>query len=166
MTSVIRLRDPADGASHKGQERLALFPGRALGEDEFDRIQVYFQSKLDRLLAGTRQGVVYGLDVETALDDPDDVGETFVVKPGLAVGADGQAMALGAPLRPAWADLAAGHDDGLWLLVITRETREVELGDDDEACRRTEIDPVRDLRIEQVLRAELIAPRSTTPLGV
>ncbi len=155
MPRTIHLHDLLRTPAHAGQERLELFPGRHLGEVEFDRMQEYQQARLDRLLAGVPQGVVYGLEVQPTAVAGGALAPTFLVKPGLAVGADGQAMLLPSPLRPRWADLTIGIADGLYLLVLTRQ----ELGDapiaPGDPQRRTESDPSVDLRIEAVLGTAL-----------
>jgi hypothetical protein len=155
MPRTIHLHDLLPTPAHAGQERLELFPGRHLGEVEFDRMQEYQQARLDRLLAGVPQGVVYGLEVQVTTVSGGALAPTFLVKPGLAVGADGQAMLLPSPLRPLWGDLVTGLADGLYLLVLTRQ----ELGDapiaPGDPQRRTESDPTVDLRIEAVLGTAL-----------
>lgn len=160
-------------------ERLALFPGRHLGEDEFARMQAYMEQRADGVLAGVLHGIVYGLEVDAPSLRGDSLSSHVTIKPGLALGRDGQAIALRTPLRLPWGELHAAvqrevdgtmqelwepvAQGGLYLLVLQRQVLGSEPAGPSETCRRTEPDPTRDLRIEQVLRPVL---RPVTATGV
>ncbi|VAX07615.1 hypothetical protein MNBD_GAMMA25-977, partial [hydrothermal vent metagenome] len=63
-------------------ERLHLFPGRHLGEEEFDRLQAYTDARLAPLLNSWQPGIVRGLHVK--LGQLDVASEGFIVNSGLA----------------------------------------------------------------------------------
>ena len=75
-------------------ERLALFPGRHLGEDEFARMQAYLEQRADGVLSGILHGIVYGLEVDAPSVRGGTLSSQLTIKPGLALGRDGQAIAL------------------------------------------------------------------------
>ena len=151
---IIRLHEPV--ATDSNQQRLNLFPGRHLGEQEFDLIQAYFDARLAPLMAGQRPGIVSGLDVARKQLGGD--GEGFVVQPGYAIGGNGKVLGLYYPLRQTWKQL---FDDylaepdvtdiaGVYYLVLRRNVMPIDDLSEMDACNRTELDPLRDRKLEMV----------------
>ena len=147
--SFVSLHNPV--ASSRRLERVHMFPGRHLGEEEFERQQDYTDARLAPLLRSAAPGIVHGLDITLGPKGTAEAG--LVVNPGLAVNGDGQAVGLHYPLRVEWAALAAeylagiaGNDaTGAYYLVLRRDSRQVD-GPTVDACQRTELDPTRDMR--------------------
>ena len=140
-----------------GQEplRLNLFAGRHLGEREFDLLQAYADDRLAPLLSHAVPGIVAGLEAGMDMDDP---AHRIHVRPGKAIGGDGQPLGLHYPLDQTWPQLREYAEreqdgplpDGLYFLHLDRS---VELADADTGqlpCRRAEADPLRDRRLETV----------------
>ena len=97
---------PADADPALAQrrfERVHMFPGRALGEDEFDREQEYADLRLASLLRGRPAGIVRGLEVNLGPAGVD--ATSFSVSAGLALDGRGRALSLYYPLRVDWQDL-------------------------------------------------------------
>lgn len=134
-------------------ERLNLFAGRHMGEDEFDRQQAYADRRLAPLLAGSHSGIVQGLEVRTT--NIGAVGDGVTVRPGLAVSGNGQTLGLYYPLRQAWKTLiedyltqnSAESAAGIFYLTLTRSSRYVDADQSIQPEQRTEFDPTRDARL-------------------
>ncbi|NMG27655.1 hypothetical protein [Aromatoleum evansii] len=149
----IRLHDPEKRADDP--RRLNLFPGRALGEREFERLQAYVDDRIAPLLASLEPGIVEGLPCAFLGSGAD---TRVRVQPGLAVGAAGQLIRLFYPLDQAWTDLAAQAErdqdaplrDGLFLVTLRSAVEPIDDPTDQEPCTRTEPDPLRERRIETV----------------
>ena len=146
---MILLHNPI--ASARELQRVHMFPGRHLGEEEFDREQAYADARLALLLAGRSAGIVYGLEVQLG---PNGVAEPgFNVSNGLAVAGNGQALGLSYPLHVSWRDLidmylsgsGAGDAIGVYYLMLTRGDREIDAPGVDP-CQRLDLDPTRDNR--------------------
>jgi len=150
---AIRLHEPEKRADDP--RRLNLFPGRALGEREFERLQAYVDDRVAPLLASLAPGIVEGLPCEFFGSGAD---TRVRVQPGLAVGAAGQLIRLFYPLDQAWTDLAAQAErdqdaplrDGLFLVTLRSAVEPIDDPTDMEPCTRTEPDPLRERRIETV----------------
>jgi len=134
-------------------ERIHLFPGRHLGEEEFDRLQAYADARLAPLLNAWEPGIVSGLDINLASID---VGsEGFMVSPGLAIAGNGQTLGLYYPIRQTWQSLIedylrdsdAPSASGVFYLTLRRASHQIDAGDNVDACQRTELDPSRDTRL-------------------
>ena len=132
-------------------ERLNLFAGRHMGEDEFERQQAYVDRRLAHAFAAMPQGIVHGLEVRAS-----QVGNKagFMVTAGLGIAGNGQALGLYYPLHETWETLIQNYvkktltDNpmGVFYLTLERNTRFV---DDDTLIhpeQRTEFDPTRDAR--------------------
>lgn len=149
----IRLHEPEKRPDDP--RRLNLFPGRALGEREFERLQAYVDDRVAPLLASLAPGIVEGLPCTFFGSGAD---TRVRVQPGLAVGAAGQLIRLFYPLDQAWTDLAAQAErdqdtplrDGLFLVTIRSAVEPIDDPTDQEPCTRTEPDPLRERRIETV----------------
>ena len=150
---MIRLTpfQPAAGAL----SRPHLFPGRAMGERAFEQLQAYADARLAPLLAGRPAGILHGLELDLkppAADTP--AGEGLRVRSGLAVAANGRALGLFGPLRDTWAalvqrwlrDTGAADAAGVYQLVLRRRYLPYDAEPGIDPCRRTELDPTRDLR--------------------
>ncbi|HNB04691.1 MAG TPA: hypothetical protein PKV97_02075 [Thauera aminoaromatica] len=149
----IRLHEPQRRPDDP--RRINLFPGRALGEREFERLQAYVDDRIAPLLASLAPGIVEGLACAlfgTGTDTRVRVG------PGLAVGAAGQLVRLFYPLDQAWSELVAQAErdqdaplrDGLFLLTIRSAVEEIDDATAAEPCTRSEPDALRERRIETV----------------
>lgn len=132
-------------------ERLNLFAGRHMGEDEFERQQAYVDRRLAHIFAAMPQGIVQGLEVRAS-----QVGTKsgFMVTAGLGIAGNGQALGLYYPLYESWETLInnylkaniTNNPTGVFYLTLERNTRFV---DDDTLIhpeQRTEFDPTRDAR--------------------
>ncbi|APE29738.1 hypothetical protein BOX17_01440 [Halomonas aestuarii] len=169
--SLILLHRPI--ASAPALERLHLFAGRHLGEEEFDRQQAYADARLATLLKTRPAGVVHGLRLDSSgagdLTDHD----TFVVSPGLAVTPQGQTLNLQTPLKAEWRGLiehylartATLDATGVYYLTL-QQTLDTIDAPSVEPCQRAEFDPTRDSRLVAVTSVRLkrlaIAPEVVT----
>lgn len=143
-------------------ERVHMFPGRHLGEEEFDRAQVYADLRLASLLRGRKGGIVHGLEINLGPNGIDADG--FTVNPGLGLDAGGCAVNLYYPLRAEWQPLINAFLDanttndatGVYYLLLKRSNREVDSPGTDP-CQRAELDPTRDTRL--VVTGTLILQR-------
>lgn len=169
MKQVIRISEVTVTSNRR--RRLNLFPGRAMSEQAFDFIQDYTEDRLDPLLVGSRPGIVRGLEVShhvTAADGSREDGAAKVdmlrVNPGLAVSPNGEALSLYFPLQLAFESVVLEYrhqnilsqtTSGLFFLTLQRTTASVDASMDVDACRRTEADPLRDMRLETVTRMGL-----------
>ena len=139
--------------SHSDLERLNLFAGRHMGEEEFDRQQAYADRRMAPLLAGFQPGIVQGLDVRTTALGA--TGDGFTVSPGLAVSDNGQTLGLYYPLRESWKKLIddylnqtkAQSATGIFYLTLIRSSRYVDADTGIHPEQRTEFDPTRDARL-------------------
>ena len=140
--------------------RLNAFPGRHLGEREFDLLQDYVDDRLAPLLADRPPGVVDGLELDVTGAGAD---TRLHLRPGAGLGAGGRAVRLFFPLDQSWASLVEIHRrehdapprDGFHFVTLRRGVEVVDADADRDPCRRTEPDPVRDSRIETVGRLGL-----------
>lgn len=163
-------------ASDSKLERLHLFAGRHLGEEEFDRQQAYAEARVAPLLATHNAGIVYGLNLETRAANSLADTESFLVNPGLAVTAKGQSLSMPGPLRGSWQAIvddyltrtATTDATGVYYLVLRQRQRTID-SPTVEPCQRAEFDPTRDSRLVNMISLELkrigIAPSlvTTTP---
>jgi hypothetical protein len=149
MNEII-LNEPVP--SHSALERLHLFAGRHLGEEEFDRQQAYVDRRIERLLAGVHSGIVDGLQVRVGQFTTTQEG--FSVSPGLAVAGNGLTLGLYYPLRQTWHTLideyitesGAADAAGVYYLTLRRSHRYVDADPGIDPCQRDEFDPTRDAR--------------------
>lgn len=132
-------------------ERLNLFPGRHMGEDEFERQQAYVDRRLANVFAAMPQGIVQGLEVRSSQVN-NKAG--LVVTAGLGVAGNGQALGLYYPLYETWETLIQNYLDktladnpmGVFYLTLERNTRYVDEDTRIHPEQRTEFDPTRDAR--------------------
>jgi hypothetical protein len=152
---LIQLHEPVDSTpldSPRRFERVHMFAGRHLGEEEFDRGQAWVDMRLASLLRGRPAGIVHGLQLN--LDPSGVIAGSFSVNAGLASDGRGRAVTLYYPLRAKWADLIANWqsahagDDvtGVYYLLLERNSREIDNPGTDP-CQRMEWDPTRDSRL-------------------
>lgn len=175
--TTIRLHPPVPMSPRL--ERLRLFPGRHLGEDELDRMQAYADERLAPLLSTIRPGIVRGLGLDLPASGPGDIGvpgEGLAVRPGLAVAADGRPVGLFYEIRATWQALVdawlqesrAMDAAGVYYLILRRGTGVVDADIGIDPCRRAEADPLRDTRLETLgtlaLRALALAPEAIATL--
>jgi len=148
--TLIQLHNPA-ASSHR-LERVHMFPGRFLSEDEFDRNQDYADARLASLLQSHHSGIVRGLELN--LNPQGLIGNGFSVNPGVAVDSDGLALGLYYPLQMEWQTLIenyqaqSGIEDasGVYYITLHRATRSVD-AHEVEPCQRAEFDPSRDSQL-------------------
>ncbi len=158
--SFIVLHRPV--ASDPKLERVHMFPGRHLGEEEFDRQQAYADTRLQPLLKTHWPGVVSGLNLSSGgpgglLDHA-----SFVVNPGLAVTPQGQTLNLQSPLRADWAEViehylertATSDATGVYYLSLRQALHSIDSPAVDP-CQRMAFDPTRDSRLVAVTSVEL-----------
>lgn len=140
------------GDGRRRFERVHMFPGRHLGEEEFDREQAYADLRLASLLRGHRAGILQGLELNLG---PNGVGAgAFSVNAGLALDGQGKGLGLYYPLRAEWSELIAaylagsGESDpsGVYYLLLQRDSRRIDNPDVDP-CQRRELDPTRDTQL-------------------
>lgn len=133
-------------------DRLNLFAGRHLGEDELERRQAYADRRLAPLMAALPPGIVQGLEVRTGAGDSP--GDTVTVSPGLAMAGQGQSLGLYYPLRMHWHTLiedylrrtGAASAGGVFYLTLERKSRYVDSDPEVDPCQRAAFDPTRDAR--------------------
>ncbi|MEW5755361.1 MAG: hypothetical protein AB1810_03580 [Pseudomonadota bacterium] len=133
-------------------ERVHMFPGRHLGEEEFDREQAYADLRLASVLKGRPAGIVHGLEVNLGPSGIDE--KEFSVNAGLALDARGRGVGLYYPLRAQWKPLidaylaasGASTATGVFYLLLKRSSREIDSPAADP-CQRAEFDPTRDTRL-------------------
>lgn len=160
--AMILLHNPV--SSSRQLQRVHMFPGRHLGEEEFDREQAYADARLATLLHGKTAGIVHGLDLQFGPNGINEPG--FSVSAGLALAGNGQALALYYPLRAEWRDLIdifldntkASNAVGVYYLMLVRADRRID-GSNIDPCERTELDPTRDT--QRVLAGSLSLQRLT-----
>lgn len=132
-------------------ERLNLFAGRHMGEDEFERQQAYVDRRLANVFEAMQQGIVQGLEVR-ASQVSNKAG--LVVTAGLGIAGNGQALGLYYPLYETWETLIQAYmkktltDNpmGVFYLTLERNTRFVDEDTLIHPEQRTEFDPTRDAR--------------------
>lgn len=149
--TTIRLHPPLPTSPRL--ERLRLFPGRHLGEDELDRLQAYVDERLAPLLAVSRPGIIQGLRVD--LPGGGSSPDRLTVRSGLAVSGQGRMVGLYYPTQATWRGLiqdwlgasGAASAAGVYYLVLRRSEARVDADQGIDPCRRGELDPRRDTRL-------------------
>lgn len=150
MTDIL-LNEPVPSSADL--ERLHLFAGRHLGEEEFDRMQAYADRRLLPLLAAVAPGIIHGLNVKVSATSTD--AEGLTVTPGIAIAGNGKTLGLYYPLRQTWqtlienyiAETRAASAAGVFYLTLKRSERYIDAEPDVDPCQRTEFDPTRDSRL-------------------
>ncbi len=160
MNQPIKLQPAQAGAGDP--RRLNAFPGRHLGEREFEILQTYVDDRVAPLVATLPPGIISGLNVVVSKDDP--TGRVRLrFQPGNAVAAGGRLVRLFNHMDEEWEGLVARvareNDfpvrDGYYFLTLRSQ---VEARDDtsgEDASTRTEPDPLRERRWETVTLAGL-----------
>lgn len=126
-------------------ERVHMFPGRHLGEQELDRQQAWADARLSSLLAHRHPGIVNGLSLA------DESTDSVTITPGLAVAGNGKTIHLYSELTTGWQALieeylkSVATDDptGVYYLTLSQNLRHVD-SPGVEPCQRAEFDPTRD----------------------
>ena len=171
-TDPIRLHEveagqglPAGGLERLRAQRPHLFPGRALGEDAFDRLQAWGDARIAALEGALpAAGIVAGLDCRLEQQGADQV---LRLSPGAGLGQGRELYNLHHALTRTWTGLRDAFRsrpdspdaalDGLYLVVVDAEFVHLDVDPDQAACRRDELDRLRDARIARALRLELAA---------
>jgi hypothetical protein len=160
MNKPIKLQPAQAGASDP--RRLNAFPGRHLGEREFEILQAYVDDRVAPLVATLPPGIISGLNVITAQGDKAGTLRLHF-QPGSAVAGGGRLVRLFNHMDEDWdglvARVARENDfpvrDGYYFLTLRSQ---VEARDDtrsEDANTRTEPDPLRARRWETVTLAGL-----------
>ena len=172
MAETIRLHElqtgqglPSSVLEQARRRRLHYFAGRSLGEDEFSTRQAYVEGRLEELLDERPAGIVDGFAV--GLRDSGDAA-TLHVSAGFAIGGDGRAIRLHSDLEQLWVDQIADYAErratrlealepvhGVYFLTARREVKRVDRSAKVDPCNRTEVDPLRDERLETVCSLSL-----------
>ena len=158
MTEYIRISDPIAGPDQA--RRLNPFTGRYLSEREFELLQSYVDDRITPLVAGLPAGIISGLEVRFEGSGSNTV---LTIQSGVAVGAAGKLMRLFYPLRQEWPELAGlvtreldgALRDGLYFLTLRSVVEPVDAASGQKPCTRTESDPLRELRLETIIRPGL-----------
>lgn len=158
MNQFIRITTPQAGPDEP--RRLSSFPGRYLSEREFELLQAYVDDRITPLVSGLPAGIVSGLEVRTEGSGSLTV---FSIQPGVAVGAQGRLLRLFYPLKQEWPAFAELMErqldgklrDGLYLLTLHAVVEEIDKNSDQAPCTRTELDPLRQRRLETVILPNL-----------
>ncbi|MDL0433536.1 hypothetical protein QPM17_20535 [Marinobacter sp. TBZ242] len=137
-------------------ERVHMFPGRHLGEQELDRQQAWADARLSPLLLHRHPGIVHGLTLA------DESLDSVTVTPGLAVAANGRTIHLFSELKTGWQALieqyleSVASDDatGIYYLTLSQDLRHVD-SPRVEPCQRAEFDPTRDSQLVTVTTVSL-----------
>lgn len=156
---------PADGLNRLRAQRLNPFPGRALGEDEFDRLQAWGDARIAALEGALpAAGILGGLGCRLERDGGDPVVR---VEPGVALDRTHEMLTLNHALTRSWTSLRdafrARPDSpdaplsGLYLVLLDAEFLHLDVDPDDAPCRRDELDRLRDARIARGLALHLVA---------
>ncbi|MEK9711625.1 MAG: hypothetical protein VW258_03585, partial [Thalassolituus sp.] len=141
-------------ASHPDLDRLHLFAGRHLGEDEFDQRQNYAEARLAPLLATQYPGVIHGLNLQARERSGLARDLNLVVTPGTGITPKGASVALQSPLRCSWQDLldeffsrrATNDPTGVYYLTLHQSQNSIDPPNADP-CQRTAFDPTRDTQL-------------------
>lgn len=158
MTFIVLHRPIASSAK---LERVHLFAGRHLGEEELDRQQEYADARLLPLLKTHQTGVVYGLNLSSGGGSLAD-HESFVVNPGLAVTPQGQTLNVQMPMRAQWQAIiehyltstATADATGVYYLNLQQALHTID-SPTVAPCQRAEFDPTRDSRLLTVTSVQL-----------
>ena len=103
---------PGQGVSDDALERLRaqrlhVFEGRALGEDEFDRLQAWTDARIAGFESAFKDpGILHGLDCRLHSDDGHQIVE---IQPGSGLGRDGELHNLTASLQKPWESLSQAY---------------------------------------------------------
>ena len=160
MTASIHVESPQAGPDDP--RRLNLFPGLALPEQAFRKLQDYTDDRMAPLAGRLQPGILAGFEVslEEAARAP-----RLRFRPGRGVTGAGQLVRLYTPLVMAWSDLLtlaerdrgnAPLKDGLYLLTLRSVVEEVDALDTRSPAIRTETDPTRERRLEVVTLPGLV----------
>ncbi len=150
--TLINLHRPVQGG--EALLRPHLFPGRSMGEVEFDRRQVYADARLAPLATVSTPGILRGLRVETGSGAAagEEAGEGLRVDPGLAISGNGTLLGLYQPLNESWStlvtDFVAAHPGettkGIYYLTLNRSSHVIDATQEIDACQRFDLDRLRD----------------------
>ncbi|GLS27835.1 hypothetical protein [Marinibactrum halimedae] len=172
-------------ASDARLERLHLFAGRHLGEEEFDRQQAYADARILPLLSpaiaasptlplppsGSQHdgqvGIAYGLTLETPVSSRPSAAvlassEHLVVNVGLGVTGKGHTVSISRPLRANWQAIiddyltrTATTDATGVYYLVLRQSQSTLDSPAVDPCQRAEFDPTRDSRLVTLSSIEL-----------
>ena len=154
MIPYIRINKPEAGSGEP--RRLNPFPGRYLSKDEFDLLQAYIDKRITPLVTTQPVGIVNGLDVRS-----EGSGSNMLlhIQPGIAVGAGNRLIRLFYPLKLNWTDLINQAQpkrdkplpDGIYFLTLSDAVKAIDPDFNREPCTRTELDPLRERRLETII---------------
>lgn len=152
-------------------QRLNYIPGRTLSEQEFDLMQVYVDERCEDLLVGRTPGIVQGLDLvlpqaDETITATEALNEKAIqINAGVAVSFSGKAITNRLPIRFYWQDLKDQYlaektllgkiKDGVYFLTLRRKNIIMEEAIKQDPNTRTELNPLRDTRIETLAQVNL-----------
>jgi hypothetical protein len=152
-------------------QRLNYIPGRTLSEQEFDLMQVYVDERCEDLLVGRTPGIVQGLDLVLPQADKTTTAvealntRAIQINAGVAVSFSGKAITNRLPIRFYWQDLKDQYlaektllekvKNGVYFLTLRRKNIIMEEAVKQDPNTRTELNPLRDTRIETLAQVNL-----------
>ena len=152
-------------------QRLNYIPGRTLSEQEFDLMQVYVDERCEDLLVGRTPGIVQGLDLVLPQADENTTAvealneKAIQINAGVAVSFSGKAITNRLPIRFYWQDLKDQYlaektlldkvKNGVYFLTLRRKQIIMEEAVKQDPNTRTELNPLRDTRIETLAQVNL-----------
>lgn len=166
MTAPIHVKPPEAGPDDP--RRLNLFPGLALPEQAFRKLQDYTDDRMAPLAARLPPGIVSGF--EPSLEDSGSATR-LRIQSGRGVTGTGQLVRLYTPLVMAWTDFLSlverdrGNTrllDGIYFLTLRCVVEEVDALDTRSPAQRSEADPTRERRLE-VVTLPTLAELSRSP---
>lgn len=152
-------------------QRLNYIPGRTLSEQEFDLMQIYVDERCEDLLVGRTPGIVQGLDLVLPQADETTTAvealneKAIQINAGVAVSFSGKAITNRLPIRFYWQDLKDQYlaektlldkiKDDVYFLTLRRKNIIMEEAIKQDPNTRTELNPLRDTRIETLAQVNL-----------
>lgn len=151
--------------SNADTNRLNYIPGRSVSEQEFDLMQLYVDERCEDLLVAQQPGIVYGLEVMTPPTLEELQNLPTQINPGLGVSWSGKAVTNRLPIRFHWRELLENYQrekallgnvqNGYYFLTLRRRVVIFEEDLKSDPCVRTELNPLRDTRLEMLAQVNL-----------
>ena len=152
-----------DDLTRLRSQRLNFFPDRAIGDDEFDRMQAWSDHRIASLEGSLQQpGILDGLECRLHEQEGNSVIQLLV---GRGLGRNRQLYALNHSLEQDWEQL---RDEflsnpltpntplnGLYIVVLDAEFFHMDVMPNQKPCQRDELDRLRDARIQRGMMLSL-----------
>lgn len=153
-------------------QRLNYIPGRTLSEQEFDLMQVYVDERCEDLLLEQKLGILQGLDlILPEVEKPDQTlseilsTKAIQINAGIGISYSGKVITNRLPIRFYWQDLLNQYlaeqtllnsiDDGIYFVTLRRTILIFEEAQREDPNTRTELNPLRDTRLETLAQVSL-----------